>query len=358
MMTKALYTLLICTICALQAADDRTSIQDLINHNEIPAFTEDYNDQVLDLSNRSIYRLNGLLNIPGIQETNVLNLNGNNITQLPSGLFNQLPQLRYIYLAHNQIASIKGAFNQSGIEGFDLSHNQLTKLERDSFNKEMRDEHFYIFDFSHNKISEIEKDIFKGIHLGFGGEINLSHNKIKDIYPIFNGLTSAGETTIDVSHNHVKFEKNASNPFNKNLHMEVLNLSHNEIDNDTIIYLLLQRAKKNYTPMTYVSHNKIKHIHSDTIKKLKNLGLHEDDMEFDIARNKLSPHATKRIENTINAIKKGLKDKGADLNFICRPQQVLYTQAASSSASMHDDEITNSNQLTNLSEQLTDRLFL
>ena len=76
------------------------SIQELLHNNCIPQLSR---FGYLDLSHKYINSLEGLQNIPDIQNVQILNLNNNELTSLSPELFAGLGRLEGLYLDDNQL---------------------------------------------------------------------------------------------------------------------------------------------------------------------------------------------------------------------------------------------------------------
>ncbi len=98
------------------------SIQDLIDHNRIPQIT----NNKLDLSKRHISSLDGIENIPGLQNLTWLDLDNNQITTFP-GKIEGLDKLRFLELNNNQITTFPDKIEGlSQLEYLQLKNNQIT----------------------------------------------------------------------------------------------------------------------------------------------------------------------------------------------------------------------------------------
>ncbi len=143
----------------------------------------------------------GLAEFPAVVEynTRLLNLNSNNISQLPnySLLF---PFMSKLYLSHNTLDHITpGTFKyMNNLLVLDLSYNRLTKLKKDTF--EGLISLSYLSLLGNHEISNVESGAFIG--LDKLPVLSLSEMKIASIVNFnFNGLTKL--KTLDLSNNEI-----------------------------------------------------------------------------------------------------------------------------------------------------------
>ena len=100
------------------------SIQDLIDHNRIPQFP----GGALSLNNQHISSLDGIENIPGLQNLQYLDLSNNRITFIPS-IIQGLQNLQYLRLSNNLITTIPA--NIQGLQSLQnlwLGNNLITTI--------------------------------------------------------------------------------------------------------------------------------------------------------------------------------------------------------------------------------------
>jgi len=98
------------------------SIHEMIKEGGIPAISEDS----LDLSNRDIYSLHGLMDIPSIRKVKYLRLDKNNLQTFFSCDLD-LPELIDLSLNDNELVELP-PLDFPLLEGLDLSNNKLNKL--------------------------------------------------------------------------------------------------------------------------------------------------------------------------------------------------------------------------------------
>ncbi|XP_022086573.1 slit homolog 2 protein-like isoform X2 [Acanthaster planci] len=113
------------------------------------------------------------VNIP--VNTERLNLDGNNITKIRKGDFDNLRRLRVLQLSNNQIVSIeRGAFSDlRSVERMRLDGNQLQSLPELVFSNM---DSLYRLDLSNNKLMLISRKLFRGT--GLLRNLNLEYNQI------------------------------------------------------------------------------------------------------------------------------------------------------------------------------------
>lgn len=82
------------------------SIRDLLASHDIPAMRQEGGLLTLDLQNKGITSLEGLQDIPNIQNVQRLNLNSNRLTSVPADSIRGLNQLQELLLSDNQLREI------------------------------------------------------------------------------------------------------------------------------------------------------------------------------------------------------------------------------------------------------------
>ncbi len=100
------------------------SVQDLINHKAIPAITENK----LNLEDKNLNSLDGLLSIPGIENIYTLSLEINQLQTLPDTIGN-LQKLECLSLSNNQLQALPNTIgNLKWLRWLYLNNNQLQGL--------------------------------------------------------------------------------------------------------------------------------------------------------------------------------------------------------------------------------------
>ena len=139
------------------------SVQDLIANDKLPQIQKwsEGEGDMLDLSSKNLNSLEGLQEVPGIEEVRAIKLFDNQLTTVPADAFKGLV-LHALSLEHNQIATIEpGAFNGLGqLKELALDYNQLQRLQENRLNglKELE-----ILDISHNQLTQIDPGALSGL---------------------------------------------------------------------------------------------------------------------------------------------------------------------------------------------------
>lgn len=116
----------------------------------------------------------------GMSQLKVLNLSQNEITEIESGSFTSLAELRKLDLSHNRIQVIVKAFmGLKELEDLNLSHNKLTQLPPDTFDLLLN---LKILNLSFNQIRELSEETFTDINVI--EEFYLMENQIEIINPV------------------------------------------------------------------------------------------------------------------------------------------------------------------------------
>jgi len=193
----------------------RFSIQELLDNGRIPAIV----NNELDLHDRYIADLDGLTQIPQVNNLRELRLDNNQITRIHPNTFQGLGNLRNLNLDNNQIIQIHpNTFQELGnLRLLFLRYNRITKIHPDAFLGLNNLQHLYLFvnqitqihanafqglnnlrwlDLSNNQITKIQPDTFRG--LGTLRNLSLSDNQITQIHPnIFLGLGNLRNLNLD-----------------------------------------------------------------------------------------------------------------------------------------------------------------
>jgi Leucine-rich repeat (LRR) protein len=139
------------------------SIQEYLDYQPQIIIQAKIGEDILNLRNKRLMSLDGFVNIPKCDQLRSLNLDCNQIHEIPVGALQKLTQLRKLYLNDNQISNIP----TGALQG-------LTQLQE--------------LNLADNKISEINQDSLQGlVQLRW---LNLNNNLIREI-PVgtFQGLT-------------------------------------------------------------------------------------------------------------------------------------------------------------------------
>ncbi|MCF8298920.1 MAG: leucine-rich repeat protein [Saprospiraceae bacterium] len=209
-------------------------------------------------NNLSLTSLEGLQNIPGIIQTNTLDLSYNQLTKINPEIFKDLINLTNLNLDNNQLTKINhDTFNSlHQLNSLDLSHNQLTKINPEIFKDLINLTELHL---AYNQLIEIHRDTFNSLHQL--KSLLLNYNKITIIHP---------------------------NTFNSLHQLTKLCLDHNqliEIHRDT--FNSLHQLKE-----FFLNYNKITTIHGDTFNSFNQL------KELDLSNNqltKINPNAFKPL---------------------------------------------------------------
>ncbi|KAB0802187.1 hypothetical protein PPYR_04373 [Photinus pyralis] len=146
---------------------------------------------------------------------------------LPENLFAECTSLQNVSLGHNELKTIpENIFKDlSKLENLDLSDNDIQNLPEKVFHSL---ENLKRLNLANNKLTTIVSKLFFGL---LSLEIiNLSNNQLVSIQRYsFQRLTILKE--IDLSHNYLVLKENFTtvSPFNDNLQLEKVDLSHNNI---------------------------------------------------------------------------------------------------------------------------------
>ena len=149
----------------------RFSIQELLDNGRLPAIVNNR----LDLSGRYIADLDGLTQIPGLNNLQILDLYGNHITQIQPDAFRGLGNLQILNLGFNHITKIQpNAFQGLGnLQILNLSYNRITQIQPNAFLGLGNLRELYLFV---NQITQIHANTFRG--LGNLEDLYLRNNQI------------------------------------------------------------------------------------------------------------------------------------------------------------------------------------
>lgn len=102
-------------------------------------------------------------------------LSGNNISEIPTGVFNELEHLTTLDLSNNSIQNLnKYMLNtiKQNLISLNLPHNQINYVDKDVFQTLFKD--ISTLDLSHNKIADINFN-----HIDNIAVLNISHNNYR-----------------------------------------------------------------------------------------------------------------------------------------------------------------------------------
>ena len=231
----------------------------------------------IDLSRNMISKIhNGQFNESFI---NVINLEHNEITEIPSLAFQNLPLIHTIDLSYNKVDKIQdGAFlDLPYLHILRLKNNKLTSFKHEFFNfVQYEKTELRILDLSHNDITFIQPEAFK-IHPQTLW-INLAHNRLSYFpYLFVQSLTNLQH--LDVGNNVI--EKIEPEDFANSTHLRELSLANNLIGDiaETAFQYSTQLQVLN------LSNNKIKELPEDVFLGISRLSL-------DLSHNELSKFPT------------------------------------------------------------------
>jgi len=160
----------------------RFSIQELLDNGRLPAIV----NNELDLRNRYIADLDGLTQIPQVNNLQILNLGFNQITQIQPNAFQGLGNLRLLDLIGNQIIQIhSNAFQGlNNLQELHLRFNQIIQIHSNAFQGM---DNLRWLDLDNNQITQIHPNAFQG--LNNLRNLYLRNNQITQIHPnTFQGL--------------------------------------------------------------------------------------------------------------------------------------------------------------------------
>jgi Leucine-rich repeat (LRR) protein len=105
-------------------------------------------------------------------------LSHNAIEELPSDVFKDIKNLRYLYLDYNAIKELPSNVFQDLeiLEWIHIDNNQIKELHRDLFKNNLK---LYVLDASNNKLQKIEVDFRKSYdlwHIDLTGNICIDRN--------------------------------------------------------------------------------------------------------------------------------------------------------------------------------------
>lgn len=148
-------------------------------------------DNQLDTSDLALNDLDGLFDIPNIQNIKKLNLRNNKLTQLPDTLFTSFNRLEDLDLSNNQLKRLpENIFdNLSNLQSLQLQSNQLRELPVNIFSKLGN---LKTLSLAANQLSQLPANIFSNlIHLE---DLHIGDNQLiqlpRDIFINLSNLKS------------------------------------------------------------------------------------------------------------------------------------------------------------------------
>ncbi|XP_043958494.1 chondroadherin-like b [Gambusia affinis] len=232
---------------------------------------------------------------PTVDEITVkLDLQGNDIQELPSGAFKHTPYLTHLSLPRCNIRRVKeGAFRGLGRLVFlNLANNNIDILYQESFDGLSSLKQLFI---DHNRVEEIQPGAFS--QLGFLNLLSITHNQLVYMPNLaFQGLQNI--KWLRLSHNSLNYLDTEA--FAGLFTLNRLSLDHNELrffPTETMTRLSeVTRLDLSYNPMTYLGENavsmaKLTHLFLDhmSLQDLVNTAVSKSPnlVHLDISHNQL-----------------------------------------------------------------------
>ncbi|KAK8719617.1 hypothetical protein OTU49_013907 [Cherax quadricarinatus] len=184
------------------------------------------------LLNTLILSKNNITSLPSdafvlLPELKMLDLSENHLSSLPVTLLHPVKKLSTLDLSMNQIAEIRpGQFNESFINVINLQHNEIKEIPSEAFKDLL---FLHTLDLSYNAIRSISDAAFLNIALLH--ILRLNNNMLPSFKKEYFKLTIPAEVTelriLDLSHNDITFLQ----PLAFQLHSKLnwLSLSHNRL---------------------------------------------------------------------------------------------------------------------------------
>lgn len=203
----------------------------------------------------------GFAEIPRLK---ILNLKSNNLVNPRNNLIHNL-NLRELSIAFNEMADIPDDFfkNSKKLTKLFLNDNQLDFLLKIPFYSL---ENLEILDLKNNKISSIQSNLFS--NLTKLTKLHLENNLIQEI--VDNAFDNLGNLiTLTLSHNEFKARnRNPRMSLRSLVNLEILDLSHNEIDQLDENFDITSCTKLKEINF---SHNLINLFHENVLRSMENL---------------------------------------------------------------------------------------
>ncbi len=127
----------------------------------------------------------------GMTDLRELDLQNNEISELPADVFDGLDELRALRIGGNNIEELPAAIFSGlpNLQGLFSDGNRLTKIEADWFEGFEGGERLSLFVFFGNDIAEIDVDTFQGL-TAHGMTVDLSYNKLRTLpVGLFDGMS-------------------------------------------------------------------------------------------------------------------------------------------------------------------------
>ncbi|CAL4075808.1 unnamed protein product [Meganyctiphanes norvegica] len=182
--------------------------------------------------NRLILSKNNITSLPSdafvlLPELKTLDLSENNLSELPISLLYPISKLSTLDLSRNRISEIKtGQFNESFINVINLQHNEIKEIPSEAFKNLL---FLQTLDLNHNKITTIGDRAFLNTPLLY--ILRLDHNMLPSFkMEIFNITIPTSETELrllDLSNNDITYLQPLAFQYHSKLNW--LSLAHNRL---------------------------------------------------------------------------------------------------------------------------------
>ena len=313
------------------------SINDLnLEENEIYKLPDDFLAGNISSSLKEL-RLGGnkLTQVPHfyLPQLQFLDLDYNNVAELPTGLFNSTHSLTDIVLSYNSLNTLPEYFFYSQaspkLQKVIFSSNNIADLPDKLFNSSYL-QNLSVIDFSHNNIADLPDKLFNSSYLQNLSVIDFSHNNIVNLSDkLFQSPYLQNLKIIDLSYNQI-----VSIPFNflKNKalqYLEFIHLNDNNIKSITEEMLPIKMLRLTFLNL---ANNKISSIGKIIRKVLGNFDLCREDKvrsSLDVSHNCLTVQQTYFIHpsNTTSSIEGYLDLSDNEISkFELMPDSVEFTK--------------------------------
>lgn len=196
----------------------KISIADLFRYSSKFKLENCYRFGELDFSGFYLTTLEGIENIPGIENVQSLNLSNNLLFYINNYSFKKLGllNLKHLDLKDNNITRIGNSLVGLDLHTLDLSINKISTLSNDLASQI----NLYRLDVSNNRIANLEQSLATLINLK---DLNISHNLIQNLS---NSLSNLDLIDLDTSFNSIQdLNDSLINQFN----LQTLDLNYNHI---------------------------------------------------------------------------------------------------------------------------------